>query len=161
MAELQVFLSHFQPTTVAWFYCLCFYVGRFHRPARWPGWASGRSLGSYRWPWPVALALFHRALARAASLALPAGLILRVGAATIGLGWEALALAHLALAAAAILALPAALMTRFGAAAGSTGAGIAGAGTGALAGAEPPRSCSSSVWSASILSWISAALRSC
>ncbi len=95
----------------------------------------------------------QRALANAASLALPAALILRVGAGAADLGREALVLAHLARAAAAILALPAALIKRLGAA--------AGANLGADTGAAAPRSCPSSFWRASILSWISAALRSC
>jgi len=60
---------------------------------------------------PAALTFLQRALARAASLALAAALILRLGIRP-GDVFAPLIFAHLALAAAAILARPAALILR-------------------------------------------------
>src|SRR6266436_6525955 len=75
---------------------------------------SRASIRSYRAVLPAALAFFHRALASAESLALPAALIFLMGRG-IRLAGAAvpLILAHLALAAAAILALAARLNIRF------------------------------------------------
>ena len=77
----------------------------------------------YKLAFPCALACFHRALANAASRALPAALSFRFGFwAALAATFAPLIFAHLARAAAAIRARPAALIFRFRGAAGAAGA---------------------------------------
>jgi len=102
---------------------------------------------------PAALTLAHRALAAADRALLPAALIFRLGFSATAAGWappSALAVIRF-LTPARMLASPFRLSLRF-LRAGAAGASVRAGG---------PRSCCSWFCSASILSWTSAAFRSC